>query len=119
MSYGKSPIHFLYKRLQRGNSGSAAREKLPVTIDREYLEQLWQIQDGRCAVTGMAMTYTPKNLKETTGLNASLDRIDSSEGYVDGNVRIVCSRVNAMRGAGDDTELLWWCKQILWGLEGE
>jgi hypothetical protein len=30
----------------------------------------------------------------------------------------VCHMVNVMRNSGDDSDLLWWCKMIVEGIEG-
>ena len=65
------------------------------------------------------MTYFPRAQRNSTGLNASVDRIDSTDIYRKGNVRLVCSKVNYMKGAGEDADMLWWCKQVIEGLEGE
>jgi|TARA_R110002153_G_scaffold56132_1_gene155247 hypothetical protein len=61
----------------------------------------------------MAMTYSPKHLKHGTGLNVSVDRIDPEKHYTPKNIRLVCHRVNVMRSTGDDSELKWWCQQIM------
>ena len=111
-----SPENYLFSRLGRQNTRSA---KVPIEIDKEYLRVLWELQDGKCAVTGLHMTYYPRPQRQTTGLNASVDRIDSGDIYRKGNVRLVCSKVNMMKGAGEDADMLWWCKQIIEGLEGE
>ena len=112
----KTPEAYLYSRLGRQNKGSAQVE---VKLTKQDLKELWEQQQGKCAVTGMHMTYYPRQLRDSTGLNASVDRIDSSDIYRKGNVRLVCSRVNMMKGAGEDVDLLWWCKQVIEGLEGE
>ena len=44
---------------------------------------------------------------------ASLDRIDSSEGYVAGNVRVVSWRYNMMKGPHSDADLYEMCKIIV------
>lgn len=111
-----SPENYLYSRLGRQNKGSA---KVEVRIAKEDLRDLWDQQGGKCAVTGLHMTYYPRAQRNSTGLNASVDRIDSSDIYRKGNVRLVCSRVNMMKAAGEDADLMWWCKQILEGLDGE
>ena len=110
-----SPENYLASRLGRQNK---AVSKVEVKITKTDLRELWERQKGKCAVTGLHMTYRPKAMRESTGLNASVDRIDSSDIYRQGNVRLVCSRVNIMKGAAEDTDLLWWCKQIIEGLEG-
>ena len=111
-----SPETYLWSRLGRQNSAS---QKVPVEITKEYLKELWDEQDGKCAVTGLHMTYYPRPQRQSTGLNASVDRIDSSGTYSKGNVRLVCSRVNMMKGAGEDADMLWWCKSVMAGLEGD
>lgn len=111
-----SPENYLYSRLGRQNKGGSQVE---VKITKEDLRDLWGLQQGKCAVTGMHMTYYPRRMRDSTGLNASVDRIDQSKGYEKGNVRLVCYRVNLMRHSGEDADLLWWCKQIIEGLEGE
>jgi hypothetical protein len=45
--------------------------------------------------------------------NISLDRIDSSVGYVRGNVQFVCDVVNRMKQDMPRSELLVWCARIL------
>lgn len=45
--------------------------------------------------------------------NISIDRIDSSKGYVRGNVQFVCDVVNRMKADMHVTELQYWCKKIL------
>lgn len=108
-----SPEAYLFSRLN-----NKAR-KVEVSITKEDLRAMWDLQQGKCAVTGMHMTYYPRRMRDNTGLNASIDRIDQSKGYERGNVRLVCYRVNLMRHAGEDADLLWWCKQIIEGIEGE
>lgn len=111
-----SPENYLYSRLGRQNKSQA---KVEIKITKDDLRELWDQQQGKCAVTGLHMTYFPRSQRHSTGLNASVDRIDSTDIYRKGNVRLVCSRVNFMKGAGEDADMLWWCKQIIEGIEGE
>ena len=109
------PETYLISRLGR----QSGRSKVEISIDKEFLKRLWEEQGGKCAVTGLHMTYFPRGQRNATGLNGSVDRLDGLKGYVKGNVRLVCARVNAMRSSGEDADLLWWCKQIIEGIEGE
>jgi len=109
-----SPESYLYSRLNNSN-----KHRPPSNLTKQDLKDMWDGQQGKCSVTGMHMTYAPRRMKNSTGLNASIDRIDQSKGYEKGNVRLVCYRVNLMRHAGEDVDLLWWCKQIIEGIEGE
>lgn len=45
--------------------------------------------------------------------NISIDRIDSTVGYVRGNVQFVCDVVNRMKQDLPQTELFVWCRRIL------
>jgi hypothetical protein len=47
------------------------------------------------------------------GTNISIDRIDSSVGYVRGNVQFVCDVVNRMKQDLSQTDLFVWCKRII------
>jgi len=58
-------------------------------IDFEYLNKMYKSQDGKCAITGLAMVH-----KWNSPYSISCDRIDSSCGYIRGNVQLVCKWVN-------------------------
>lgn len=80
-------------------------------VTYEFLLDLWKKQDGRCAVTGVEMTYV---LGEGgTQCNLSIDRIDSSLGYIPENVQLVCKQVNLMKHTMDHEDLMFWCRAIL------
>lgn len=83
-----------------------------VTVDE--LVEIWEQQNGLCAVTKMPMTH--QNGDGWIWTNASIDRIDNSVGYAKDNVRLVCTAVNIMRNKMTDEELLWWSKSIVDGL---
>jgi hypothetical protein len=70
-------------------------------------------QQGPCALTGRRMTIDNPKGKFHNGTNVSLDRIDSSRGYVAGNVRLVCVAPNLMKGENSDEELLSWCRDLI------
>ena len=60
-------------------------------LEFEYLADLLIEQDFKCALSGLPLEAM--NLNN----NASLDRIDSSVGYVKGNVQWVVSEINMMK----------------------
>lgn len=64
---------------------------LPFTVSFDYLADLLIEQDFKCALSGEDLDAMEVNN------NASLDRIDSSLGYVEGNVQWVTSEVNMMK----------------------
>lgn len=53
---------------------------------------------GYCEVTGLALVPSRECRHRANPLQPSLDRINSSMGYVEGNVRIVCYAANLAMG---------------------
>lgn len=55
------------------------------------------------------------NVKDGSGYhlqNISIDRIDNTKGYEEGNIALVCLAVNMMKYTLELDELIDWCKNI-------
>lgn len=74
--------------------GSARTRGREWNLTPEYLQALFDEQQGRCYYTGIPMVVKRRRVEESAvrvnPLRMSLDRIDSSKGYVIGNV-VLCS----------------------------
>jgi hypothetical protein len=72
-------------------------------IDLDLLD-LWDKQDGRCAYTKLPLLATANQFN-----TVSLDRVDSSKGYVVGNIQLVCSAINKMKQEYTEEMFLLFC----------
>lgn len=79
-----------------------------ITIDE--LVQMWKDQDGKCAITGLTMTWRRGKRFDTS---ISIDRVDQSIGYERSNLRLICDSVNRFRGDGSDAEMLTMARAIV------
>lgn len=75
-------------------------------VSFEYLADLLIEQDFKCALSGEDL-----DAMEVSN-NCSLDRIDSSQGYVEGNLQWVTSMVNMCKQGYTQDEFINMCKQI-------
>lgn len=76
-----------------------------------HCQELYDQQCGLCAVSGFEMTFSSRPSDKSQQI--SINRIDSSRGYIPGNVRLVCYYINnAMAGLGV-SELLRFVIQIM------
>lgn len=84
----------------------ALKKKFPFELTREWCLQNWT---GKCAITSLdfifgTQTYYP--------FSPSIDRIDSSKGYLQNNCRFVLFAVNSLKGIGTDEQMLQIAKAI-------
>jgi len=64
------------------------------------IREAWNVfkrQNGKCALTGMPMWFGRTRIRHET--NASLDRIDSSQGYTKNNIEWVLKDINRIKGS--------------------
>lgn len=87
-------------------------------ITLEDVLELWELQKGRCALTGLFMTFH-KDGSGRRDLNVSIDRIDPDVEYLVTNIQLVCNRVNTMKHTMKEDELYWWAKNIVECKENE
>lgn len=80
---------------------NANRLSLEFTITKDYVWELFVKQDKKCALTGIPLEFNISKRTDKTEQTASLDRIDSSKGYIPGNVWWVHKDVNRMKNAYD------------------
>lgn len=81
----------------------------------ECLQQQWANQKGICPYTGWDLLLPDSTEGWKAGRhirNASLDRIDSSKGYVEGNVQFVAVSINTAKGEFSELEFLELCRAI-------
>lgn len=78
---------------------TARLKNLDCNIDAVYLKELFDSQDGKCAISGIQMTMNRARAKKDkkSPYYASVDRIDNKKGYIRGNVQLVCLGINYMR----------------------
>ena len=85
-------------------SGSAAEHTL--TLDE--LIEVYNSQDGRCAVLGIPLTGVKmqgsKYVNDNRWTGLSVDRLDCNRGYHADNIRLTCWAINAMRGTLPEAE---------------
>lgn len=76
------------------------RYKQSFNLTNEYLEGLWKKQDGCCNISNIKLELPlgARGFKTKKPFNgASLDRIDSNKGYIEGNVQFICMGLNYMK----------------------
>lgn len=100
----------------RGVKAESKRRGINFDVDRDYLQNLLARQGQRCYLTGRPITFYRLEGAEFTdwfSASASLDRIDSSEGYCPGNVRWVNKIANLMKGVLSDEEFFRICEAVI------
>lgn len=77
-----------------------------ITIDDGV--NLFESQNGKCALTGLILTCSG----DFNDITASLDRVDNSKGYTIDNIQFVHKDVNMMRGTLSLDRLIELCNLI-------
>jgi hypothetical protein len=78
-------------------------------LDIEYIKELWEMQNGNCAILGHPLIL-PSNTITNHNYLASIDRIDNSKGYTKDNIRIVSASINYVRNKFSDDHLFEFIK---------
>ena len=96
------------ERLTQAKTRAKQYNQPDVTVDKDYLYQLFKDQQGRCALSGVLM-----KVEKGAVACLSLDKIRPGEGYVPGNVQWVAWAVNRAKGDMNEDVFLDMCRQIL------
>ena len=107
-----SPFRTLLKSC-RTRTNKSGQPKGDFDLDLAYLKQLWEQQNGKCHITNVDLKLEQSYNKN---YQASLDRIDSSKGYVKGNVRYISVSANWLKNNLDDDhikEFIQICRMVV------
>ncbi len=106
----------------RGDIGAAVVTKIKVqalrrhikfSVSMDYLSKLFELQKSCCKLSGLPI-HMPSSSYDIGhgGGTASLDRIDSSKGYVVGNVQWVHKDINMMKQEFSQSHFIDLCRII-------
>lgn len=96
----------------------AKKKGFDIDVDWEYAWELMHRQGFRCALSGIPINIDIKPGSEmpegkcSRSFTASLDRIDSSLGYIAGNIQWVHKTINLMKNVLDQADFIYWCKLV-------
>ena len=104
----------LRETIRKTKSDCKQRRNLDFTIDLDHLLELFNTQEGKCALSGWPLECTRggnfKGNKNPRG--CTIDRIDNSKGYISGNVQLACSLPNYLKGDMDLAQFRSLCRDI-------
>lgn len=104
----------MFKYVFRLAKFRAIKRNKEFNITLEYLKEIWNKQGGICPYTGwkLKLNQTSVNKLQKTLDRASLDRIDSSKGYIIGNVQFVCLAAQFAKQDFEESEFIRFCQQV-------
>lgn len=110
----KSILVFLAANLRRAaNRGNASQQ---IQVDLDYVYDIGAGQDFLCALTGVELEFTRGGTdwlgKWCNPNSCTIDRIDSSKGYVQGNIQLITWRANCLKQHLDNDEFIDFCKDV-------
>lgn len=93
--------------------GCKRARTIPINLTIEQAWELFLKQNKRCALSGVPIQFSSRNRRyENEKHTASLDRIDSTSGYMPENVQWVHKAVQCMKWSLPQDEFIEWCKLI-------
>ena len=94
-----------------GAKDRASSKNIPFTITKEDLLNIWEKQQGLCAISKIPMTYELDSGRVFS--NVSIDQKIPGKGYTIDNVQLVCMAVNQLKSDFEMDTILYICKQIV------
>lgn len=91
--------------------GKSPSRNIECDINVPFLVQMFNSQNGRCALTGDLMTRVAGKGKVAT--NVSVDRINPKKGYTKDNVQLACLYANILKRDHSVSDLHDICSKIL------
>jgi len=89
----------------------SAKNGIEWGLNRDFVKGLWEMQEGKCALSGFPFSPVQERGKATT-FSPSIDRIDPGGGYVPGNVRFILHGLNSLKGREDDEAVFAVCRAV-------
>jgi hypothetical protein len=89
----------------------ASRRQLEFRLTIQDAWDLFLSQNKKCALTGIPLILSPNDTR-AGATTASLDRLDSSRGYVLGNVQWVHVVINLMKQTLSNENFIAWCRAV-------
>lgn len=83
-----------------------------MNITPEYISRLYIDQKGLCSISGVEIQFSEKVRDSPKEQTASLDRIDSSKGYIIGNCQWIHKDLQSMKLDRTQEKFINWCKII-------
>jgi hypothetical protein len=81
-----------------------------VSVTLDDLKRVWDNQSGICVYTGVKLIRPSETKENDPNYTASLDRIDSSKGYVKGNIQFISMAANYAKNKMTHEKMLEFCK---------
>jgi hypothetical protein len=110
----KKILSFLRQNMQRATSRGKLSQKMELTLD--YVYHIGSSQDFFCALTGDELEFTRGGTywlgKWCNPNSCTIDRIDSSKGYVQGNIQLITWRANCLKQHLNNDEFIDFCKDV-------
>ena len=113
----------IYSQFRWHLRNAKRRKKYECLITLEHLKCLWEQQEGKCPYTGWELknlaTMNYSDQLPLTPDRASLDRIDSSKGYIKGNVQFVSYMAQCAKNRFGEEDLINFCEAVTNGYNRE
>lgn len=91
---------------------SATHRHIEFSISIEYAQEIFDKQQGKCKLTKIPIQFGGSRGKNKVETTASLDRIDSNKGYIEGNVQWVHRDINQMKWKFSQEKFIEFCKLV-------
>lgn len=101
----------MVQTLPTGSITNAKARDLEFSLSLKELWELFLEQDRKCAYTGILLTFARN--PRTSDQTASLDRIDSTKGYIKGNVKWVHKDINLMKNYFSHEDFIKKCGKVV------
>jgi hypothetical protein len=92
---------------------NAKRRKIEFNISKEYAYEQFLKQNKKCAYSGRDLIFTKNYCLRGKEQTASLDRIDNTKGYIEGNIQWLHKDINRLKSNFSESDFLDMCREII------
>jgi hypothetical protein len=92
---------WMQRHLYKSTQSNAKSKGVVNTLSASALIEMWKLQDGKCALSGVDLVWGKDHLRK-----ASVDQIHPQGGYTLENTWLVCYGLNLLKNKFSLTELL-------------
>ncbi len=109
---GKRRLAYLRANLVRAANRGSYTQEIDITLDDLY--EIGEEQEWCCNLSGDELEFERGGnyVNNTNKFSCTIDRIDPSKGYVNGNVQLVTWMTNLMKGPLDNDEFIAYCEDV-------